>query len=75
MGSVTVSVRIPRELKDKVDRYGVKISEVVRRALEEEVRRRELEEVLKAAEELGDLLSRISEEEILSTIREVREGR
>ena len=72
MGSVTISVRIPRELKEKIDRYGVKISEVVRKALEEEVRRRELEEAAEAAEELGKIFSRIPDDEIIRTIKEYR---
>ena len=75
MGSVTISVRIPRELKEKIDRYGVKISEVVRKALEEEVRRRELEEAAEAAEELGKLFSRIPDDEIIRTIKEYRRAR
>ena len=72
MNSVTISVRIPRELKKKIDSYGIKISEVVRKALEEEVRRRELEEAVKAAEELRELFSRIPDEEIVRVIKEYR---
>ena len=75
MGSVTISVRIPRELKEKIDRYGVKISEVVRKALEEEVRRRELEEAAEAAEELGKLFSRMPDDEIVRIIKEYRRAR
>ncbi|ADI31633.1 hypothetical protein [Staphylothermus hellenicus] len=72
MTSVTVSARIPRRLKEKLDRYGIKISEVIRRALEEEVKRRELEEARKASRDLGDLFSAISEKEIVEAIREDR---
>ena len=75
MGSVTISVRIPKELKEKIDRYGVRVSEVVRKALEEEVRRRELEEAAEAAEELGKLFSRIPDDEIVRSIREFRRAR
>ena len=75
MGSVTISVRIPRELKEKIDRYGVRVSEVVRKALEEEVRRREFEEAVKAAEELGELFSKIPDEEIVRVIKEYRRTR
>lgn len=67
MGSVTISVRIPKELKDKVDRYGVRISEVVRK--------RELEEAAKVAEELGELFSRVPDDEIVRAIKEDRRGR
>lgn len=42
VSSAIIGVRIPKELKDKVNRYGVKIGEVVRKVLEDEVRRRTL---------------------------------
>jgi len=75
MNSVTISARIPRELKEKLDRYGIKISDVIRRALEEEVRRWELEEARKASRELGGLFSKIPEGEIIKMIREGRRER
>jgi len=73
--SVTVSVRIPRRLKEEAKRYGVNISEVARRALEEEVRRRKLEEAAAAARRVGELFSRISAEEIVEWLREARRER
>lgn len=71
MSSVNISVRIPRRLKEELSKYGVKVSEVVRRALEEEVERR-IETARRAAEELGDLFSKVSEEEIVRSIKEDR---
>ncbi|WP_288104578.1 type II toxin-antitoxin system CcdA family antitoxin [Thermofilum sp.] len=53
--SVTVSVRIPKRLRDEAKRYGINISEVARRALEEEVKKRQLEEVAMAARRLGEI--------------------
>jgi len=73
--SVTVSVRIPKELKEEAKRYGINISEVARRALEEEVRRRKLEEAAAAAKRVGELLSRIPEGEIVEWLREARRER
>ena len=71
MGS-TISVRIPTGLKDDLKRYGIKISEVTRKALEEEVRRREREELQRIAEELGEFLEKIPRERIVEGIREDR---
>ncbi|MEE8355431.1 MAG: type II toxin-antitoxin system CcdA family antitoxin [Candidatus Bathyarchaeia archaeon] len=71
MGSV-ISVRIPTDLKDDLKRYGVEVSEVTRKALEEEVRRREREELQRMAEELGDYLEKIPRERIVEGIREDR---
>ncbi len=71
MGSV-ISVRVPQELKDDLKRYGIEVSEVTRKALEEEVKRREREELQGMAEELGEFLEKISRERIVKGIREDR---
>ncbi|WP_237558863.1 type II toxin-antitoxin system CcdA family antitoxin [Candidatus Methanodesulfokora washburnensis] len=75
MMSVTVTVRIPKELKEEAKRHGINISHVLRRALEEELRRRKMEEVEEAAKRVGELFSRIPEEEIVNWIREARKER
>ena len=73
MGFVTVSAKIPRRLKELLDKYGVKPGPVIRRALEEEVKRRVLSEAKRDAEELKEALSYITDEEIAELIREDRE--
>lgn len=74
MSYVTVSAKIPRRLKEMLERYGIKPGPVIRRALEEEVRRRVLEELEEKGKELSTRLSHISDEEVASLIREDREG-
>ncbi|MFZ8849142.1 MAG: hypothetical protein ACO2OV_02760 [Thermoproteota archaeon] len=75
MRYVTISVKIPRELKELMDKYGIKPSTVIRRALEEEVKKRILEEAENKAKELINKVSHISDEEIARIIREDRDGR
>jgi Mg/Co/Ni transporter MgtE len=75
MRYVTISVKIPRELKELMDKYGIKPSTVIRRALEEEVKKRILEEAENRAKELINKVSHISDEEIARIIREDRDGR
>jgi post-segregation antitoxin (ccd killing protein) len=75
MMSVTVTVRIPKELKEEAKRHGINISHVLRRALEEELRRRKMEEVEEAAKRVGELFSRIPEEEIVNWIKKARKER
>ena len=75
LGYVTVSAKIPRKLKELLDKYGIKPSIVIRRALEEEVRKHILSEIEEKAKELGRRVSHISDEEIAKIIREDREGR
>jgi CO dehydrogenase nickel-insertion accessory protein CooC1 len=75
MRYVTISVKIPRELKELMDKYGIKPSTVIRRALEEEVKKRILEEAENKAKELINKVSHISDEEIARIKREDRDGR
>jgi len=72
---VTVSTKVRRRLKEEAERLGVKISEVLRRALEEEVRRRKLEELEEKLSEVGEALDRIDIDRVVKSIREDREGR
>jgi len=72
---VTVSAKIPRRLKELLDLYGIKIGPVVRRALEEEVRRRALLKIEEKAKVLSRKLRHISDGEIARLIREDRERR
>ncbi len=74
-GYVTVSAKISKELKEKIDKYGIRVGEVVRRALELEVKRRILEEAGEKYKLVKDALKRIPGEEIVKTIREDREAR
>jgi len=72
---VTVSTKVRRRIKEEAERLGVKISEVLRRALEEEVRRRKLEELEEKLSEIGEALDRIDIDRVVKSIREDREGR
>jgi len=70
-----VSARIPKELKEKAKVYGIDISEVLRRALEKEIRKRELKEIDELLNKLRRELHGITTEEIVRVIRESREER
>mgnify|MGYP000456879842 CR=1 FL=1 len=75
MGYVTVSAKIDRELYEKVKRLGVPVSRVIRRALEEEVRVREEEEVRGALGRAQEILRKIPSEEMVGVVRAGREER
>jgi post-segregation antitoxin (ccd killing protein) len=72
--SAIVSVRIPKELKDEIKKYGINISHVVRKALEEELRKKKIEEAKEAAKRLGEFFSKISEEDIVKCIKKSRKS-
>lgn len=75
MKKVIVSARIDRDLYEKIKSYGINISQVIRSALEEEVRKREEEELMKGLDEVSKILSKIPEEELVEIIRSSREER
>lgn len=75
MKDATITVRIPRELKIKLNKYGVEISKIVREALEEEVKKRRIKELEIATRKLGEFFAKIPDEEIVKSIRKMRESR
>jgi len=72
---VTASTKIRRELKEEAERLGINISEVLRKALEEEVKRRKLERFKERLEKLNHILDKIDINRIVKSIREDREGK
>ena len=70
--SATISVRVPKKLKEEIERYKIKVSELVRKFLEEEIRKRKRRELENYAEELGEFFSKLSREEVVRRIRETR---
>ncbi|MHA1608269.1 MAG: hypothetical protein ACTSWP_12195 [Candidatus Freyarchaeota archaeon] len=72
---VTVSVKVPLEVKRRLEELGIKPSEVLRRAIEEELGRRELEEIEKELGKLNSVLSKFSRDFIVESVREDRESR
>lgn len=72
--SVTVSVGIPKKLRDEAMRNGINISDVAQRALEE-VKKRQQEEAVMAARRLGETFSKIPQKDMVEWLREARRER
>jgi len=72
---ITISAKISEDLKRKIDELGISPSEVIRRALEEEVRRRTRELLKERLKEVSSILSKVGKEEWVKSIRETREER
>jgi len=70
----TVSAKIPEELKRELDDAEVNVSDVIRGALEEEVRRRRRERVVEEAAEVSKEFD-VEDEEIARIVRESRNER
>lgn len=73
--TTTVSAKIPDGLKRKIEDEDVNVSEVIRTALEEEVRERRRERLRDDADALRNTVDGIGTDEIVSAVRESREER
>lgn len=71
---VTISVKIPREIRDKLERLGIKPSRLLKDAIIKELRRREIEDLKRWINEAKPILNRISVEYVVESIRENRES-
>ncbi len=71
----TVSVKVPAEMKQKLKKYGIKPSKLLRKTLEQEIRKREIEEIKTEIQTLSDALTRIDMADVVSTIRTDRDKR
>jgi post-segregation antitoxin (ccd killing protein) len=72
---VTVTAKIPAELKKKLTKLGVNVSELTREALQREVERLERERLRNLCEEASKILQKVPVEEIIEAVRASRENR
>jgi len=72
---VTVSAKIDKELRRKMAQLGIKPSQVIKRALEEEVRERSAKNTLAEAVKAAKILKKVSEEDWTDSVRKSRDER
>jgi antitoxin CcdA len=70
-----VSVRVDKETKELISKLGINVSETVRRALQEEIRRRREEELTQGLKKAKLILGKVSDQNIVRTVRESRDRR
>lgn len=71
----TVSVKVPVTLKEELQKLGIKPSKILRKALEDEVKRKEVEKIKSEIEKLKPTLDKIPLQTVVRSIREDREQR
>jgi antitoxin CcdA len=71
--SVTVSTKIPKQLKDKMSQLKIKPAKILRKALEDEVKKREVQELKEEINNLKPVLDKINLEYAVKNIRDDRE--
>jgi len=69
---VTVSTKVKKEVKEEAEKLGIKISEFLRNALEEEIKKRKIELLKEKLEEVEEALDKLDVDRIVKSIREDR---
>lgn len=76
MRSATISAKVPAALKRKLERYRIKVSQVVRVALEQEVLKAQEHALTPRLEQIKSQLSRkLNREDIVMAVRSSRQER
>ena len=70
---VTVSARVSKNLKEELERKGVKVSDAIRRGLERELKELRIKELESSLKKID--FSKVSEGQIIRDIRKMREER
>jgi hypothetical protein len=70
-----VTIRIKKTLKQKAKKYNIDISKTARSAIEEEIKKREEQELSQALVEIKGILEKIPDHEIVKAVRESRDQR
>jgi len=70
---VTISAKVPKRLKEELEKKGVKLSEAIRRGLEAELKELKMKELKSMLQKVD--LSRVSERRLVRDIRQTREER
>ena len=73
--SEIITVRVEKSLKEKIRQHGINVSETVRMALEDEVKRLENAELSRAISEMKLVLDKIPDAEIVNAVRVSRDQR
>ena len=73
--SEILTVRVDKALKRKIKKYNLNVSKITRQAIEEEIKKRERQELTSAIMEMKTLLEKIPDQEIVKAIRDSRDQR
>lgn len=73
MNYEVVSAKIPKEYKRKIKEYNINISKVIRKAIEEEIKKRETLKIKRKIEENKKLIKKVNIEDVIALVREDRE--
>lgn len=70
-----VTLRVDEETKRKIKRYGIRVSEIARTAIVDEIRRRERQEALQDLKRMKEILAKVDMKRVVGHVREDRAAR
>jgi len=73
MEYVTISAKIPKELREKMRKYGIKSSDIIRKAIYREIRKIEMKKIKEEMKSIKPIINKIPIESVIQSIREDRE--
>jgi post-segregation antitoxin (ccd killing protein) len=73
--SEIITVRVEKSLKEKIRHHQINVSETVRMALEDEIKKIENAELTRAISEMKLILDKIPDAEIVNAVRDSRDLR
>ena len=73
MEYVTISAKIPKELRKKMKEYGIKPSDIIRKAIYREIRKIEMKKIKEEMKSIKPIINKIPIESVIQSIREDRE--
>jgi post-segregation antitoxin (ccd killing protein) len=73
--SEIITVRVEKSLKEKIRQHQINVSETVRMALEDEIKKIENAELTRAISEMKLILDKIPDAEIVNAVRDSRDLR
>jgi len=69
----TVSAKVSKKERDELKKLGLKPTEIIRRAVREEIRRAKNKELMEKMRRVAPIVKKLNVDEIVSDIREDRE--
>ena len=69
----TISAKIPEEERDEIKKLGLNPTSIIRKAVQEEIRRARNNDLIEKMKKVAPILSKLNLDEIVSDIREDRE--
>jgi len=73
--TTTVSVRVTLEERSKMRRLGIKPANILKKAIDTEIRAREIEAIMQKGKHMGKIFAKLPIERVVASIREDRDSR